>query len=176
MYVRSDGNNAFKYTTKHKKKKVRLQLQELQRAGEAESAEKEEMERLYTELLKQLRAAEQEKGDLQARAVRYDNHLERCRGTAVCVPLQDRYRGTAPLDYSKILSTTTNLCSFLSQGYTQRRNNFASYGVLQVPFFVSSRLCRLTCPFLFFSRCDGSNARGFAVESSSGWEARGGRD
>lgn len=71
LYVGSDGNNAFKYSTKNQK--VRLQLQELQQAGEAECAEREEMERLYTELLKQLKAAEQEKGDLQARAVRYDS-------------------------------------------------------------------------------------------------------
>lgn len=46
-----------------------MQLLELQQAGKVERAEKEEMERLYTELMKQLRTAEEEKGDLQARAL-----------------------------------------------------------------------------------------------------------
>lgn len=46
--------------------KVRAQLAELKQAGEAEITEKDEMGRLYNELLEQLRTAEEEKEELQA--------------------------------------------------------------------------------------------------------------
>lgn len=46
--------------------KVRAQLAELSHAGEAEITEKDEMGRLYNELLEQLQKAEEEKEELQA--------------------------------------------------------------------------------------------------------------
>lgn len=47
--------------------KVKVELAEMRQAGEAEMTEKDEMGRLYNELLEQLQTAEEEKEELQAR-------------------------------------------------------------------------------------------------------------
>lgn len=49
---------------------VQAELEKLQQAAEAGRAEKDEMGRLYNELLEQLRAAEEEKEELRVRGRR----------------------------------------------------------------------------------------------------------